>query len=142
MISPLLFQRTAIDAGAPVRGSTRPFCDTPTVCPPLLIHSAKLLLPPGSVPRSLKTPFCHLNACWTKQLGAIQFGAKGSGLAVSAPPTTAPWLFMILASWGNELEGPPKVPKSTSLYRGCCPACAINGSASEPTISASFKGLT
>src|ERR1700738_4413200 len=116
MISPFACQRTAAVSGQPVRGSMRPFCDRPVICPRSFIQLASLLLPPGSVPRSVFMPRSHLNPCETRQFAPRQFGAKGSGVDVSASPTTVPRLLRIFAKKPTPLAGPPRVPRSLRMY--------------------------
>ena len=57
------FQRTARTSGKPgTTGSSTPFRASPAVNPVSLIHLASLASPPGSTPKSVRTPFCHWNA--------------------------------------------------------------------------------
>src|SRR6266566_3569232 len=54
MISPS-FQRTAWETGPPVSGSISPVVEPPAIHPRALITLAELSLPPGSVPRSVRS---------------------------------------------------------------------------------------
>src|SRR6266404_7570788 len=117
------FQSTAFNSGPLVSGSITPFWEAPATHSRSFTHQGKLLLVPGSAPKSCKTPCSNLNACCTTQLGLKQLGKYGSGIAVSAPPTTLPPLLITPGSKNSTmLSGPPNVPRSTNLYRACCPA--------------------
>src|SRR5215469_1045201 len=114
-------QSTARTSGPPVIGSISPFCEYPATSPLPLIQLVELHWLPGSAPKLVSTPFCHLKAFGTKQSSWKQ---RGSAIEVSAVPVTVPRL---LTTWspavsliskkvvGTALLGPPKVPKSTSL---------------------------
>jgi hypothetical protein len=87
----------------PVSGSVAPFSEYPMISPRAFIEVATLQLSgPGSVPKSVTTPSCHLNAWNTKgtaprnpsQMETLVFG--GLGMAVAEAPTVAPRLFIWL----------------------------------------------
>lgn len=112
------FLPTAFPSGPPVSGSINPFCEAPATHPRSFTHQGKLLLVPGSAPKSCTMPCSHLNACCTAQLGLEQLGKYGSGIGVSAQPTTVPALMMTPGSKNSRmLSGLPSVPRSTNLYR-------------------------
>jgi hypothetical protein len=84
--------RTARISGKPLyKGSVSPFSETPAISPFAVIHMGALLPPPGSAPRSVKTPpLPAWNVCSTRQLEKQKFGEKGSGADVSAKPAAIP----------------------------------------------------
>src|SRR2546427_898 len=120
MISPS-FHRTACSVGPPVSGSIPAVKEPPVAQPRALIEVAWLKLTPGSAPRSVRTSFCHRKA-WTRKQSPHP-GALGSGIDVSAPPTTTPGLLMNwlipVPSTCPIAAGPPNVSMSISLYRVC-----------------------
>src|SRR5438477_12559315 len=86
------FHTTACSCGFPVCGSISAVPEPPVAQPRALIEVAWLKFTPGSVPRSVRIPSCHRKACVRKQ--STQFGALGSCIGLSDPPTTTPGLLM------------------------------------------------
>src|SRR2546422_6985466 len=75
-------------------GSISAVPEPPVAQPRALIEVAWLKFTPGSVPRSVRNPSCHRKPWSRKQSGLRQFGALGSCIEVSAPPTTTTGLLM------------------------------------------------
>src|SRR6516162_9280109 len=51
----------------PVKGSSKPFCESPAISPVSLIQLDSLLGPASRTPRSLSSPFFHSKTCATRQ---------------------------------------------------------------------------
>src|SRR5437667_259390 len=92
------FQTTARSSVDPESGSITPFSDRPVICPLALMEPALLKVSAAgeSAPRSVKTPFCNLNA-WKMngskpsrppQPKGLQ--VAGAGTDVAADPTVVP----------------------------------------------------
>src|SRR5215467_12470271 len=129
--------------GPPVSGSVRPSSDAPAPTPLPLSWPITLLLwaAGASAPRSASRPLLHANACWTypSQKGAQNCtGRSGSGVVVSAVPSTVP-LLVIAPGRPTKLPGPPNVPGSTSLYGYCVRACAGPAKVSAGRIAAAIS---
>src|SRR5438132_11307459 len=94
-----------------------PISPDPTIIPFELIELGRLKQPPGSNPRLVSTPFSQRKA------GETNPPRYEQGSDVSASPATTPLLLIIAgADPLTKLWGPPRVPKSMSLYPVCCAA--------------------
>src|ERR1019366_7452682 len=73
-----VFPDNSNNLGKLARGSISPFSETPTTTPRSLIQVGWPLLTPGSTPRSVRTPSCHIPTWFTrqsqKQLGSYEIG--------------------------------------------------------------------
>src|SRR5580704_912323 len=89
----------------PVSGSVAPFSEYPAISPSSFTEVATLQLSgPGSEPKSVTTPSCHMNAWNTKgvlpsipsQMLVLLFW--GLGMGVAAAPTVVPLLLIWLGA--------------------------------------------